>query len=130
VDAPKRRPWLPAALLLGVVYLAVSFVSSRLLSGRMQIAGWVIQAAAFVGHVGYERIRRGSSVLETASHASLAVALGSIALALQRYLTWTLKLSLTVFAVWPLAFTLAAFGAAAALAAAIGRTRQEPPGQV
>src|SRR2546425_1600596 len=89
MDTSGRLRWLRAVLLLGVVYLVTGItfaaLASRAGSNQMRVtwrlAAWVISAAAFAAHIGYEHVRLRSSPGKTALRASLAVALGAFALA-------------------------------------------------
>jgi len=88
MDRPDQR-WLRAVLLLGVLYLVVG-VTFATLAGRSgsrqmrvawRLAAWVVSAAAFAAHIGYEHVRLRHSPRRTAVHAAMAVALGAFALA-------------------------------------------------
>ena len=76
-------------LLVGVLYLAAGIVfgalAGRAASNQMRVtwrlAAWVISAAAFATHIGYEQLRLRSSPRTTALHVSLAAALGAFGLA-------------------------------------------------
>jgi hypothetical protein len=46
-----------------------------------RLAAWLVSAAAFAAHLGYEHFRLRNSPLRAASHVSAAVALGAFALA-------------------------------------------------
>ena len=81
------QPWLPAALLVAVVYPAVgigfAFLDSSAGPSRVRfwrLAAWVVSAIVFVAHLVYEQ-RRNSSPLRPALHVSIAVALGAFFLA-------------------------------------------------
>src|SRR5437867_8056210 len=89
MDAPARKSWIAAVILLGVVYFAVGFVFAVLArqagSNEMRfiwrLAAWAASAAVYAGHIGYERFRLANSPRATALHAALAVALGTFLLA-------------------------------------------------
>src|SRR5213594_3910696 len=77
-----RPPWMRAALLVGVVYF-VAGVTFAALAGRAEshrmvvtwrLAAWVISAAAFALHIGYEHVRGRSSARTAAWRAALALA--------------------------------------------------------
>ncbi len=135
MDASGRLRWLRAVLLFGVGYLVVGITFSALPAASHQmrvawrLAAWVISAAAFAAHIGYEHVRLRSSPGTTALHASLAVALGAFALAVaanvhaqaaaSHQLSHTLALVL-----WPVVTALPAFVVALAAAAGLGLTRR------
>src|SRR6266516_4913870 len=89
MDTSGRLRWLRAVLLLGAVYLVTGITFAALAHGAgsnqmrvtWRLAAWVISAAAFAAHIGYEQVRLRSSPGTTALHASLAVAIGAFALA-------------------------------------------------
>src|SRR6266705_5796453 len=89
MDTSGRLRWLRAVLLLGVVYLVTGITFAALAHGAgsnqmrvaWRLAAWVISAAAFAAHIGYEHFRLRSSPATTALHAALAVGLGAFGLA-------------------------------------------------
>jgi hypothetical protein len=133
-SGPPR--WLRAVILVGVVYLVTGLTfaalaaASNQMRGTWRLAAWVMSAAAFAAHIGYEQVRLRSSPGTTALHASLAVALGAFGLAVaanvhaqtaaipQRSIVLALVL-------WPVLTALPAFVVALALAAGLARMR--PP---
>lgn len=81
------QPWLPAALVAAIVYPAVgigfAFLDSSAGPSRVRfwrLAAWFVSAIVFVAHLVYEQ-QRDRSPLRTASHVSIAVALGAFLLA-------------------------------------------------
>ena len=88
MDGPGQR-WLRAVLLVGVVYLVVGVTFATLAgrsgSGQMRgvwrLVAWVVSAAAFAAHIGYEHFRLRHPPRRTALHAALAAALGAFGLA-------------------------------------------------
>ena len=137
MDASSRLRWLRPVLVLGVAYLVTGLVSATLANrtapyqGQVtwRLVAWVISAAAFAAHIGYEQFRLRSSPRTTALHASLGVALGAFALAVAASVhalaasnyshSYTLAL-----VVWPVATALPAFVVALVTAAALARTRR------
>ena len=134
-----RPPWMRAALLVGVVYF-VAGVTFAALAGRAEshrmvvtwrLAAWVISAAAFALHIGYEHVRGRSSARTTAWRAALADALGAFGLAVaanvhalaassrQHSLAHVLSLIL-----WPVMTALPAFLVAWAAAAGLSLVRR------
>ena len=134
-SGPPR--WLRAVIGVGVVYLVagVTFAALSAASNQMRVtwrvAAWVISAAAFAAHLGYEQVRPRSSPGTTALHAALAVALGAFGVAVaanvhaqaaaihQRSVGLALVL-------WPVVTALPAFVDALAAAAVLARTRPPP----
>src|SRR5881396_1962045 len=85
----SARPWLPAMLLLGALYLAFGLGFGEL-AGRApsipmrnawRLAAWLVSAAAFGGHIAHDLFRLRHSPSATALHAALAAALGACGLA-------------------------------------------------
>ena len=76
-------------MLLGMVYLVVGLAFGAFAgwsaSNRMvvtwRLSAFFASAVAFAVHIGYDHFRLGNSPLITASHASMAVAVGAFALA-------------------------------------------------
>jgi hypothetical protein len=89
MDKSRRQRWLRTALLFGAGYFVITFAFGAFAgwstSNRAVVAwrflAFVICAVAFAVHIGYEQLRLGNSPLVTASHTSLAVALGAFGLA-------------------------------------------------
>ena len=88
-SAKKRpvQPWLKAALLAAVLYPAVgigfAFLDSYAEPSRIRfwrLTAWLVSAIVFSAHLVYEQ-RWNPSPLRTASHTSMAVALGAFILA-------------------------------------------------
>jgi uncharacterized protein (DUF486 family) len=139
MDASDRFRWLRGALLVGAVYfgagLTFATLAGRAGSSQMQatwrLAAWVISAAAFATHIGYEHVRLRSSPGTTALHVSLTVALGAFALAVAANLHargassqhHSLALTLALI-MWPVATALPAFVVALAAAATLVLTRR------
>ncbi len=74
---------------MGVVYFVVGITLAKLANRApadqirvaWRLAAWVISAAVFAVHIGYEHFQLRSSPRTTALHSSLAVALGAFLLA-------------------------------------------------
>src|SRR6185436_8987185 len=81
--------WLRIAIFFAFVYPAVGIAFAALAnppaSSEMRVtwrlAAWLISAAAFAAHLGYEISRLRNPPLRAALHVSLAVALGAFLLA-------------------------------------------------
>jgi hypothetical protein len=89
MDRQANQPWLRVAVIVALVYPVVGVTFAALAnpsaSNEMRItwrlAAWLVSAAAFAAHLGYEHFRLQSSPLRAALHVSMAVALGAFALA-------------------------------------------------
>lgn len=135
MDASGRKPWIRAVIFVGVVYFVVGYGSAALdpsVSDQARfmwrLAAWVVSAAVYAAHIGYEHFRSGNSPRATALHAALAVAVGAFLLAVaatvhagavpshapyRRYLL--------ALAVWPIVTAVPAFLVALAVAAVLAR---------
>ncbi len=122
-------------LLVGGVYLVAGILFAALAKSASshqmvvvwRLAAWVISAAAFAAHIGYEQVRLRSSPATTALHASLAAGLGAFGLAFAA----TLHAQATqqyfpafALAVWPVITALPAFLVALAFAVVLARARR------
>jgi len=89
MDTSSRQQWLRTVILVGVVYLVVGLVfgafarwsASNQMRVTWRLLAFLTSAIAFAIHISYEHFRLGNSPLITASHASMAVAIGAFALA-------------------------------------------------
>src|SRR5438552_18898179 len=87
MNASGRQRWLRMVILLGVVYLVVGIAfgafagwsASHQMRVTWRLLAFFTAAVAFAVHIGYEHFRWGISPLITATHASLAVAVGDFA---------------------------------------------------
>jgi hypothetical protein len=127
--AQRRRDWLLAASVLALVYVVVGLLfgelASRTTSEQSRIvyrrAAWLVSAAVFAGHVGYERSRRRAAPSAAALRAAGAAAMGACglaAVALVRALsTGTGRPGMLAMALvaWPLITAVPAFLVALAL---------------
>ena len=134
MDASDRKRWLRAVILLGAVYFVfgIAFAAFAGSSGSNSMReiwnrlGFLASAIAFALHIGYEHFRLRNSPLITASHVSMAVALGAFALALNAnvhgYRVGSSNQRLLAFALiaWPAITAVPAF--VVALVAAAGLT--------
>lgn len=89
MDTPANPRWLPVAMFFAFVYpvagIAFAALAGHSASHAMlvtwRLAAWVVCAAAFAAHLGYELFRLRSPSLRAAWHVSAAVALGAFVLA-------------------------------------------------
>ena len=136
MDASDRKPWLGAAVLLGVVYFVIGFGfgafaawsgSHPLIWNRL---AFLASGIAFAVHIGYEHFRLGNSPRVTASHASIAVAIGAFALALSANIhdLWSPSgyrpRMLIALVAWPLLTAVPAFLVALVVAAGLNLRRR------
>lgn len=130
--------WYWAVLIVGVLYLVAGLVFAALAGSAAshqvrvawRLAAWVISAAGFAAHIGYEHVRLRSTPWTTALHAALAVGLGAFALAVAARLHGQAThhhFPAFALAVWPVVTGLPAFVVALAAAAVLARVR---PGEM
>jgi hypothetical protein len=89
MDRPANQRWLRVAMLVAVVYpvVGITFAALGNLSASHEmvvawrLAAWLVSAAAFAAHLGYEHFRLRSSPLRAALHVAAAVAVGAFLLA-------------------------------------------------
>jgi len=79
----RAVPGLGAVVLVGALYATVGIVFAWPTghARAWRLAAWIVSIAAYVGHLGYERLRLRSSALAGALRVALAVALGAFGLA-------------------------------------------------
>ncbi len=137
MDDPGRQPWLSTAILVGVLYLAVSITSATLAgaaaSNQMRffwrLSAFIISAVVFAAHIGYDHFRLRNTARLTAWHASVAVAFGAFALALVANVHDLGSASgyrprmLIALLAWPLLTAVPAFMVALVVAAGLGVKR-------
>lgn len=136
MNVSGRLRGLRAAVLLGVAYFVVGMLFGELASraGSNQVrvawrlAAWVISAALFAAHLGYQHARLRSSPGSTALHASLAVGLGAFALAVEAIAHVHARPGHSrypAYLVWPVLISLPAFVVALASATVLSRARRK-----
>jgi vacuolar-type H+-ATPase subunit I/STV1 len=132
-----RQRWLRTAILLGVVYFVIGFASSTFagwtasdqVRGAWRLLAFLTSGVVFAVHVGYEHFRLRNSPLITASHCSMAVAVGAFGLALAANIHDLESASgyrprmLIALVAWPLLTAVPAFLVALVAAAALGLRR-------
>ena len=139
MDASDRKRWLRAVLLLGVLYCVIGiafgafarWAASNSMRETWNRLAFAASGIAFAVHIGYEHFRLRNSPRITASHASLAVALGAFGLALSANIhdLWSpagyRPRMLIALVAWPLLTAVPAFITALILAGALtlGRRR-------
>lgn len=129
MNAPFRRGWVPAALLVGVAYFIIGrgFTIPADHVQAWRLAAWALSLVAYAAHIWYEHFRLRSTPRSLAFHAAVAVAIGAIGLALAGMIhslstgaalrpVWLLALVL-----WPAFTAIPAFLVALAIAAVLKR---------
>ena len=138
MDASVRQRWLRTVILVGVVYFVVGIAFGTLAgwsaSNQMRVTwrllAFLLSAVAFAVHIGYEHFHLGNSPFITASHASMAVAVGAFALAVAANIhsLWVTSSQhgLLAFALvaWPALTAIPAFVVALVAAAGLGLIRR------
>ena len=138
MDRPANQRWLGVAILMAFVYpvagIAFAALANPSASNGMRLtwrlAAWLVSAAAFVVHLGYEHFRLRSSPLQAALHVSAAVALGAFLLAVwvnvhAHWVASSPQSPLAPFALvlFPVVTGVPAFAVALAAVAVLARTR-------
>jgi hypothetical protein len=142
MEEPANQRWFPTAGVLAIVYPVVGIAFAALAgpsaSNEMRtvwrLAAWLVSAAAFAVHLGYEHFRLRSSPFRAALHVSLAVALGAFALAVwvNVRVVWGASsqpspLAPLALVVFPAVTGVPAFGVALVAAAVLTRMRRRNP---
>jgi hypothetical protein len=140
MDKSDRKPWLRAALLLGVVYFVIGIgfgvFASRAASNSMRETwnrlAFVTSAVAFAVHICYEHFRLRNSTFKTAWHVSIAVALGGFLLAVNANVhgLWVGSSNQRLLAIalvaWPALTGVPAFLVALVAAAGLSLVQKNP----
>jgi hypothetical protein len=112
-------------LIIGIAFAALA----REAGVAWRLAAWVISAALFAAHIGYEHARLRSPPRTAALHAALAVALGAFGLAVAATVHAVATASfrgafVIALVAWPILTGLPAYLFALALAAALSLARR------
>lgn len=133
MNTPDNKRWLWALIFFGTVYLVVGITFAEL---GWRLPAWLVSAAAFAAHIGYEHFRLRNSPRPAAFHASAAAALGAFGLAVAANIheLWTnpgnhRPLLLLALVLWPVLTVLPAFMVALAAAARLARWRPRVRGE-
>ena len=138
MDTSSRQQWLRTAILIGAVYFVFGIIFSSLagwsasdqMRATWRLLAFFTSAVAFVIHIGYEQFRLGNSPLITASHASMAVAVGAFALAAAANVhgVWVAsshqRALATALVAWPALTAIPAFAVALVAAACLALIRR------
>ena len=138
MDDAGRQQWLRAAILAGLLYFAANMVlgavagaaASDRLGFLWRVSALVVSAVVFAAHIAYEHFRSRHRARLTAWHASVAVALGALGLALAANVHDLTSASgyrprmLIALVAWPLLTAVPAFLVALGVAAGLGVKRR------
>ena len=128
-----RQGWLSAAILAGVLYLAIGIAfaalagaaTSHQMRSFWRASAFIISGVVFAAHIAYEHFRLRNTARPTAWHASVAVAFGGFGLALVANIHDVGSASgyrprmLIALVAWPLLTAVPAFVVALAVAAGL-----------
>jgi uncharacterized membrane protein (DUF4010 family) len=134
LSALGKYQWLWAAILFGTMYAiaGIAFPNPSAPNETQfmwRLAAWLTCAVAFAIHIGFEHMRLRNSPFCTALHASAAVALGALALAVAAIIhaltagTGNQGLLALAPVIWPILTGVPAFVVAFAAAAGLARVR-------
>ena len=83
MSASGKQSWFGLAILIGFLYAFIGVVFA-LPSHQIRVwrfAAWVISAAVYAAHIGYEHFRKRNSPGSTALHVAMAVGIGAFGIA-------------------------------------------------
>jgi hypothetical protein len=135
MDVSGRKPWVRATIVAGVAYFVVGYGSAALDPSvpdkarfAWRLSAWVVSAAVFAVHIGYEHFRLADSPRAIALHSAAAVALGAFLLATAATVRSAVSAShapywrfLLALVVWPVITGVPAFVVALVAGAALAR---------
>ena len=119
MDEARRQQWARVVVLAGVMYalIGVVFAWPTTHVRVWRLAAWLVSAAAYAAHIGYERFGLRNAPHRSAWHVALAVALGAFGLAVAATIhslsvvstNQHRRLLLVALVVWPIMTGLPAF---------------------
>ena len=119
MDEARRQQWARVVVLVGVMYalIGVVFAWPATHVRVWRLAAWLVSAAAYAAHIGYERFGLRNAPRRAAWHVALAVALGAFGLAVAATIhsvsvvstSQHRRLLLVALVVWPIMTGLPAF---------------------
>ncbi|HEY3135167.1 MAG TPA: hypothetical protein VGL29_03860 [Blastocatellia bacterium] len=135
MDVSGRKPWVRATIVAGIAYFVVGYGSAALDPSvpdkarfAWRLSAWVVSAAVFAAHIGYEHFRLADSPRAIALHSAAAVALGAFLLAAAATVRSAVSASyaphwrfLLALVVWPVITGVPAFVVALVAGAALAR---------
>jgi hypothetical protein len=135
MDVSGRKPWVRATIVAGVAYFVVGYGSAALDPSvpdkarfAWRLSAWVVSAAVFAAHIGYQHFRLADSPRAIALHSGAAVALGAFLLAAAATVRSAVSAShapywrfLLALVVWPVITGVPAFVVALVAGAALAR---------
>jgi hypothetical protein len=130
--ARDRQSWFGSAILIGLLYSVIGVVFA-LPPNHVHIwrlSAWLLSAAVYAVHIGYEHFRLRNSPSATALHVAIAVAIGAFGLAVAANVheilvgpAYRRRLALA-FVAWPVLTGLPAFIVALVVAYGLTLTRR------
>jgi hypothetical protein len=131
MNEARRQRWARVVVLVGVMYALIGVVFAWPTSSVRvwRLAAWLVSAAAYAAHIGYERFGLRNPPRRAALHVALAVALGAFGLAVGANLhslsvastAQHRRLLLVALVVWPIMTGLPAFLVALAASQVLSR---------
>ena len=119
METARGRNWFRTALLVGVTYGLIGRLFALPASDAQawRLAAWIVSAAVYAAHLGYEHLKLRSSPRLTGLHVAVGVAIGACALVVAGMLhdLWTAS---AIRPVW--LFALVALPAGTAVPAFLG----------
>ena len=131
MNEARRQRWARVVVLVGVMYALIGVVFAWPASyvRVWRLAAWLVSAAAYAAHIGYEHFGLRNPPRRAALHVALAVALGAFGLAVGAILhslsvgstAQHRRLLLVALVVWPIMTGLPAFLVALAASKVLSR---------
>jgi hypothetical protein len=119
MDEARQQPWARVMVLVGIMYALIGIVFAWPANHVRvwRLAAWLVSAAAYAAHIGYERLGLRNPPRRAAVHVALAVALGAFGLAVAAILhslsvvstTQHRRLLFGALVIWPIMTGLPAF---------------------
>jgi hypothetical protein len=129
--SPRRRSWIGAVVLVGIMYALVGIAFAAPATGvwAWRLAAWGVSAIGYATHIAYERFRLGNPPGRASLHVAFGVALGAFGLAVGANLhslsvestPQHRHLLLLALVIWPAITALPAFLVALGLSAGLSR---------
>jgi hypothetical protein len=132
---PSTRAVVPVGLFYAVIGVVFAWPEHHVRVWRL--TAWLVSAAAYTAHIGYECFRMRATPGRAALRVALAVALGAFGLALSATIRSLLaassshhrRLVLLALGIWPIMTGLPAFLVALAASEMLTRLRWKPRGE-